>query len=237
MQQRAEQRENWFDGEFVQTWIDREEDRKDLRERQFAIIAAMVPHRRDDAFRYINIGAGPGRLDELLLTRFPHAEAILVDGSSVMLDHARELLTPFGSRSSFVQADLADSAWVQSIDGPVDLAVSSIAIHNLRDPRRIKALYAEIFNLLSDGGFFMNLEYARLSNPQLTPLILWAAQDRVAGLGSGGGGGGAGTLDEQLIWLREAGFWPADCFWRALRVALIGGFKGEVRVPEAPRPV
>jgi hypothetical protein len=42
----------------------------------------------------------------------------------------------------------------------------------------------------------------------------------------------AGTVEEQLAWLREAGFGPVDCFWKEFRLAIFGGFKGQVRVTD-----
>jgi hypothetical protein len=41
-----------------------------------------------------------------------------------------------------------------------------------------------------------------------------------------------GSVDEHVAWLREAGYSPVDCFWRDLRIALFGGFRGGARVPE-----
>jgi hypothetical protein len=42
-----------------------------------------------------------------------------------------------------------------------------------------------------------------------------------------------GSVDEHLAWLREAGYSPVDCFWREFRIALFGGFRGDVQVPDA----
>jgi hypothetical protein len=66
------------------------------------------------AFRNINVGAGHGPFDELVLDRYPAAQAVLLDGSAAMLAHA---------------------------DGPLDLAVSCIAIHNLRQPAPIRRVF------------------------------------------------------------------------------------------------
>jgi tRNA (cmo5U34)-methyltransferase len=243
VQLQREHHEDWFDDQFVEGWIEEQGARKTERERQFARIAALVPRHHDEPFRYLNVGAGPGPLDALLLSRFPRAEATLLDGSPVMLEHARAELATFEGRASFVQANLAESDWAAGL-GPFDLAVSSIAIHNLRESRLVRTLYADVFDLLAEGGFFMNLDYVRMASTTLGPLGAWAAQDadagflRVGGGGGrapvrrGGGGGAAGTVEENLVWLREAGFAPVDCFWREFRVALFGGFKGEVHVPE-----
>jgi hypothetical protein len=40
---------------------------------------------------------------------------------------------------------------------------------------------------------------------------------------------------EHLGWLQEAGFRAVECFWKELRIAIVGGFKGSARVPDGPR--
>ena len=34
-----------------------------------------------------------------------------------------------------------------------------------------------------------------------------------------------GYLDEELTWLREAGFVDVDCFWKFTTIVVYGGFK------------
>jgi tRNA (cmo5U34)-methyltransferase len=228
-------REDWFDDEYVHEWVRRQDGRAPKRLQQFALLRAMVPFEPGASFRYLDIGAGPGHLDELILARHTGAQATLLDGSTAMLDHARERLSAFGDRAAFVQGDLSTPDWAHSLNGPFSLAVSCIAIHNLRDPRRIRTLYREIYDVLDEGGLFVNLDYVRQPNPSLRSLAEWASADAESGLLGGGGGSNLpGTVDEQVIWLREAGFTPADCFWKEFRVALFGGFKGQPKVPALP---
>jgi len=222
--------EDWFDDAFVASWIARDGARDRLR--NFAMVRAQIPFSRDDAFRYLNLGAGPGALDALLLSSFPRAEATLIDGSPAMLAAARQQLVPFGSRASFAQADLRTPAWRETVRAPFDVAVSTIAIHNFFDAAQIRTLYADIFAVLADGGLFVNLDLVRLESPEITAQARWARRDPDAGIGAGGGGGRpAGTLVEQLGWLREAGFTAVDSYWRDYGMALFGGWRGRVRIP------
>lgn len=226
---RTRPREDWSDEEFITYWIERQEERHAERDRQFAMIRAIVPYATDEAFRYLNVGSGPGALDAVLLERFTQAQAVLSDNAEGMLKHAHKVLAAYGSRASFVRSDFSSPDWVQTVQGPFDLVVSSIAIHNLRDPRRIRALYAEIFGLLGDGGMFMNMDYIRAASASLGPLAERAVKDPDAGFLVGRGGKNMpGTSDEQLSWLREAGFQPVECFWKELRISLFGGFKNGV---------
>lgn len=234
METRRRPREDWSDESYVVDWLGRQHGRSDERLRQFAMVRSLVPYAPDQSFRYLNVGAGDGWLDEVLLARFPKAEATLVDGSEVMVESAASRLDPFREQVHVVRANLAAPDWQGLVGGPFDLAVSTIAIHNLRDPTRIRALYGEIHGLLGEGGLFLNLDYVRPSTPALRALGRWAASDDAAGYVSptSGGGGSPGTIEEQLIWLREAGFAPVDCFWKEFQAALFGGCKGPFSVPE-----
>jgi len=225
-------REDWFDEEYVDDWLVRQEPRNAERHRQFAMVRSIVPKRPEEPFRYLNVGAGDGRLDAYLLARFPRAEATLLDGSSRMLEHAQERLRTFNGRVTYAEGDLR-ADWPDAAGGPFDVAVSTIAIHNLREGSLIRKVYADVFGLLADGGFFVNLDYVRAVSPELRPLSAWALGDREAWpLARPRTGNGSGTVGEQLIWLRGAGFAPVDCFWREFQVALFGGFKQTVKVPE-----
>ncbi|MEA2641875.1 MAG: tRNA (cmo5U34)-methyltransferase [Chloroflexota bacterium] len=228
-QAQAHTAEDWFDPAFVAGWLARGGGQD--RRHQFAKIRAQIPFRRDDAFRYLNLGAGPGGLDALLLSSFPHAEATLLDGSPVMLDAARQLLAPFGTRASFVQADLRHPGCCDAVRAPYDVAVSKSAIHNFFDGAQIRRLYATIFPVLADGGLFVNLDLVRLESPALGAMAKWAGRDPDAGL-VGGGEAPGGTLAEQLGWLREAGFTAVDSYWRDYGSALFGGWRGRVRIPD-----
>ena len=231
--ERSEPAEDWADDVFVEHWIARQAGRAAVRNRQFAMLRAVVPHSAQAAFRYLNVGAGHGPLDELLLARFPRAEGTLVDGSRAMLRHAQSALASFGERSRYVQADLASPGWTAELAGPYDVVLSCIALHNLFDPARIRAVYKDIFQLLADGGLFVNFDYVRMPHPGLQPLAAWTGSDPDSGyMTRGGGDNMPGTTDEQLGWLREAGFALVDCYFKEFRLALFGGFKGTPRVPD-----
>jgi tRNA (cmo5U34)-methyltransferase len=230
----TELHEDWFDERWVAHWIDRQQARAAQRNRQFGLLRAMLPFAADSAFTYMNVGSGPGTFDALVLERYPRAHAVLVDVSPLMLERARDQLAPFGARITCLQADFSSRDWTASLDQrELHAAVSCIAIHNLRQPPLIRALYADIYQVLADGGLFLNLDYVRMPAPGLQPLAAWAGSDPDgAFMPAGGGGGMPGTADEQVGWLREAGFNAVDCFYKEFRIALFGGSRGAVRVPD-----
>jgi tRNA (cmo5U34)-methyltransferase len=230
----AREEENWFDDAFVEDWLGRQKARATERERQFAMMGALVPRRTDEPFRYLDLGAGDGWLDEGLLDRFGQATAVLVDGSPAMLERAKQRLGRFSDRVEYVQADLSTPNWQEAVKGPLDLTVSTIALHNLEDPAACRQLYRAVGGLMAPGGFFMNFDYVRAPHPSLGSLYRFASTDEKAGFSAVRGYRDyLGTVDEHLGWLAEAGFAPTDCFWREFRIALFGGFKGVPTVPES----
>ena len=227
-------RENWADEAYVAYWLEREAARPRDRLRDFRIVRALIPRTGDESFRYMNIGCGDGPLDEVLLEAFPNARAALVDGSDTMLSSARSRLQRFGDRVEYVRVDLLSPDWIKSLSGAFDVAVSTIAIHNLRVYNRVRDLYAELFTVMADGSFFVNFDYVRPTSPALRPLPAWAARDPDVGyIARSSGFNGPGTLEEHLIWLRAAGFMAVDCFFKEFGAAAYGGFKGAVRIPQA----
>jgi tRNA (cmo5U34)-methyltransferase len=229
-------REDWFDGEFVEDWLSEQHGRSAERLAHFAIIRSAIPRATDEPFRTLNLGAGDGWLDEVILSRYSKADATLLDGSTVMLEHAQERLKPFGDRVHVVQGDLSQATWREGLQPPYDVVVSSIAIHNLFDAGAVRALYAQVYEVVADGGIFLNLDYLRPVTPLTGQLARWAGSDAEAKYtrprGSTGGGS-RGSMEEQLIWLRDAGFGPVDCLWKEFHTALLAGIKGNVRIPQA----
>jgi hypothetical protein len=75
-----------------------------------------------------------------------------------MLSEARRRLAPDAAQLTYVTADLTDPAWPQAVGGPFDLAVSAIALHNLRDPPKIFASYRAIHDLLRPEGRFLDYD-------------------------------------------------------------------------------
>jgi tRNA (cmo5U34)-methyltransferase len=94
----------------------------------------------------------------VVLESFPKAQILLHDFSDPMLKQASEHLKGYGDAISFVQGDLMTPAWKAEIKGPFDAIVTSLGIHNVRFPDRIKAIYEEIFPLVAPGGCFLSLD-------------------------------------------------------------------------------
>ena len=118
------------------------------------------------------------------------------------------------------------------LGGPYDLIVSALSIHHLEDAGK-RQLFGRIHAALRQGGLFVNAEQVRAPTPELEARAhaRWRAQ--ATALGSSGSELAAAearmahdrcaTLEDQLGWLREAGFVEVDCAFKSWRFAVYSG--------------
>jgi SAM-dependent methyltransferase len=190
--------------------------------------AASIPHRVEgeaallefmpqSASRILDLGSGAGRLLGLVRSVLPRAEFVALEFSPAMIEHfhaafARE------SRIRLVKHDMQEPLPAL---GAFDVVVSSFAIHHLTHDRK-RGVYAEVFDLLTPGGVFCNLEHVASPSENLHLQFLDRmgmrpdqedAENKLLDMGA------------QLQWLREIGFADVDCHWKWRELALIVGVK------------
>ena len=179
----------------------------------------LLDHLPPSPQRVLDIGSGDGRLLDRVLTARPDAQAVALDFSPPMLARARKR---FAARPN---VEVVDHNFEQPLPamGSFDVIVSSFAIHHVGHERK-RALYAEVFALLTPGGLFANLEHVASPTPQLHTAFLEAA-----GFAPDDEDPSNQLLDmeTQLGWLREIGFLHVDCYWKWLELALLAGAKPE----------
>jgi SAM-dependent methyltransferase len=175
---------DWHSAEYVADWIVHDTARDPERRPRLQQMLAMAPFPRDAALEVLDVGAGYGAVTEEVLKAFPQARVTLQDYSQPMLGAARQRLAGHAAQLRYVTADLTDPGWARMVGGPFDLAVSAIALHNLRDPAAIFACYRAIRDLLRPEGWFLDYD-----------LFFAGAEGHIAEL-------------------REAGFASVECAWQ-----------------------
>jgi tRNA (cmo5U34)-methyltransferase len=195
--------------------------------------------------RFLDIGSGDGAMSELLLGLEPGAEAVLVDFSEPMLGRAEDRLGNSPRRWQAVRGDLSDSGWPAALPpGPYDAAISAFAIHHLPAERK-RALFGELCVLLAPGALFVNMDYVTVRGPleglwdeQIVANAVHAERER-------GGGRSQEEIErdlladdeddrpdhaeDQLDWLREAGFEDVELHFKWAEAAVFGAVKPDER--------
>jgi len=178
----------------------------------------------------LDLGAGSGLLTLLIRNHFPDAAIHLMDFSGAMLDLARQRLGN-DEHIFFEQADYV----VQTLPHGLDAVVSSLSIHHLNDDDKRK-VFRRIHAALAPGGVFINAEQVAGPTPALDAKYksLWLEQVRDLGATEQQiidslyrqQEDRCSTVEEQLRWLREAGFVDVDCWYKENRFAVMSGTRG-----------
>ena len=184
----------------------------------------LVPN---DATQILDLGAGTGLLAALIRARFPDASLHLIDLSAAMLAKARERFEG-DTRTTFEVADYS----VAALQGRYNAVVSALSIHHLEDDAK-RALFDSIMNVLLPGGVFVNAEQVMGSTPaleerykrewlhkvralgateqQISDSLFRQQEDRCA------------SVEDQMAWMRSAGFSDVDCWFKDGRFATLAG--------------
>ena len=240
----SEWQQTWGSGEFVERWATKGSWQAPIREAQTAMVLRMIPHPIDAAIRVLDIGAGYGGLATALLLERPNAVAVCLDASEAMLKLGRQRNSHLMKRMSFIQGSLETAAWLQSVDGDFDAVISSRALHHFTENERRRDIFKEVFALLRPGACFINADnvraptdtlkerYRRARDEYLDQFIRRStggttnlAEVRAATPSSYHGPHNNGYLEQELAWLKEAGFVDVDCFWKFTTMVVYGGFR------------
>lgn len=188
---------DWESPGYVSKWAEGQDPKERYRQEPFRLLADTIPYDKTQPIRILDLGAGYGALTKFLLERFPNATAVCQDGSQEMAKLGHERMKDLKGRIEYVICNFSKHGWSRCIPGPFEAVVSSIAIHNVNSPNIIRGIYEDAFGLVKPGGCFLNFD---------RPRPPW---------------------EEQMEWLRGAGFEDVKIFWQGENRAVFGGFKRE----------
>lgn len=179
--------------------------------------AALLEELPKAVDRVLDLGAGDGRLLDLVLRARPGAAGVGLDFSPPMLERLRQRFAT-DSRVRVIAHNLEEP--LPNL-GTFDAVVSSFAIHHV-DHERKRHLYREIWDALAPAGAFCNLEHVSSASEYGHTRFLEAM-----GMTSADEDPSNKLLDvqTQLEWLRAIGFADVDCYWKWRELALLVGRK------------
>ncbi|MCF2139369.1 MAG: class I SAM-dependent methyltransferase [Candidatus Lokiarchaeota archaeon] len=217
---------------------------------EIEIIQNIIRYASISVNSILDIGCGDGILGCALWEKYPNAVVTFLDISEIMLEATKKNIQKLKiknalSHSHFYIHDMQNANWVDDLKqfAPFDIIISGFAIHHLTH-RRKKEIYGDIYDLLSNNGFFLNLErvesasslgvvlnnenyienlyiYHKLSNPDISREEVAEKyyyrplkQSNILA-----------PVELQTQWLRELGYIDVDIFFKIYEIAIFGGRK------------
>jgi SAM-dependent methyltransferase len=210
---------SWQSAEYVGRWAGDDVVQRML-ELPRRISTSLIRDAGTDVRHVVDLGSGEGPYLAELLRAFPDARGTWFDVSEPMLERARTALSELGDRITFV-VGAAEELGAAGTE-PADVVVSSRALHHLT-PDALARCYTEVRGLLSDGGWFFNLDhvgsagdwekrYRRIrdefTGKRRSPLNPHREDEPLQ------------PMLDHLRFLEQAGFAAVDVPWRTLYTAL-----------------
>jgi SAM-dependent methyltransferase len=181
--------------------------------------------------RIVDLGAGTGLFSAMVAEELPDASFRLLDLSPDMLAQATARFEE--TANCPIQTRVFDLA-TDDLEGPWDLVISALAIHHLGDEDK-KALFRRIHDALAPGGLFVNAEQVLGPTPEIDERYVrrWheairsagASDESVARAEARMSFDQSSSVEDQLNWMRQAGFNDVDCTFKAWRFAVLAGWK------------
>lgn len=177
----------------------------------------------------LDVGAGTGLLSAFLMERYPDASFTLIDISEKMLDMAKDRFKG-NSNVKYIAADYSKYDFAEKYD----MVVSALSIHHLKDEEK-KELYKKSYSILNENGIFINADQVHGETPFIEKLnkTTWRQHVEKSGLTEEEIMAGYertmldkdSKLDQQLDWLKEAGFCDVSCIYKYYQFAVMFGRK------------
>jgi len=196
-----------------------------------ALMLAPLEARRGDALAVVDLGVGGGHVASAVLERFPRARVTGIDLSATELAGAQERLARFGDRVRLVEGDFRATP---RLAAGADLVTAGLALHGISDAEKA-VLFAGLGLTMASGGAVVVADLVRPPDPALAPVYREALRRHMAEAMAPADIAGEldrldataqpATVDDQLAWLRAAGFRRTDCWWRSFGLAVFGGFR------------
>ena len=122
----------------------------------------------------VDLGAGSGIFLERILAANETARCYWVDSSEGFLAIARQKLTPYQDRVTFVVASM-EEAWEQQLTQAPNFIFSMSAIHHLVNEEKMD-LYRRCFAVLAGNGWFVNIDEMKTvyDDAYYNSLLYWA---------------------------------------------------------------
>ncbi len=194
----------------------------------YGAVVRLLRIQGSTAPRILDLGVGTGLLSALVLEEYPNASIVGVDLSAKMLAQAHNRL---GGRVELVEGDYLKDDFGQGYD----VIISSLSIHHLEGESKAK-LFEKAYQALNINGIFINADqvegrneriervnrdvwYEQMHSGGISAELLSASEERMRE-------DKMSTLEDQLLWLEQAGFVYVNCWYQNFIFTVFSGIKG-----------
>lgn len=177
--------------------------------------------------KILDIGAGTGLFSNFILKKYPNASLTLIDISEKMLTIAKERFKDL-TNIRYIAEDYTK----YDFDDKYDIIISALSIHHLPDEEKSR-LYKKCYSMLAENGIFINSDQTLGETPYIETLNkkIWKREIESSGLTKDEilscydriKLDKEATLQQQLYWLKEAGFSDVSCIYKYYHFAVMIG--------------
>ncbi|MDR4504143.1 MAG: class I SAM-dependent methyltransferase [Candidatus Scalindua sp.] len=214
------------------------------REKMAFIAGEILPFKRSDRVRILDLGVGSGYLTNKIIEMFPGASIIAVDAAALMIDQAKIRLKAYLGQITFKPVTFQELSEKEKDLSGIDAVVSAFALHHLSREEKLR-LFQFVHSILKPNGWFVNcdifrsavsafeelfrhLQYMGVRERTLRMKNQDKTVDQIASEYTAKekrDGDKLMTVAEEMELLAEAGFQRRECFWKEYREAVHGGIK------------
>ena len=227
-------RDDWQDPGFARNWDAGAEVGNPARAMQLDLVTSLVATEYRAGTSILDLGAGSGQVEALLLAARPDARIVAVDASPAMLALARHRLAVAGNRIDFVLGDFAEPERIALPAREYGIALLIQTLHHVPDDRKRRVL-ALLARTLSPRGLLILVDRLSFEDPALRSVqaSMWSWLERRSAVKSGwsadqlferlaGKEDHTAGLEQHLAMLREAGFRAACLELQLNRAVFVG---------------
>jgi tRNA (cmo5U34)-methyltransferase len=179
-----------------------------------------IPQNVSDEFKVLDLGTGTGNVSKAIKEKFEHANIDCIDIAEKMIEMAKIKLGDYAD-IHYYTGDFYEFEFEEKYD----VVVSSLALHHIKTDDEKKKFYHKIYNILKEGGIFINSDSVLGSNERIQNLNKekwkefmlnnlsedeiedkWVPQSKKEDYPV--------PITLHLKWLEEAGFKDLDIVWK-----------------------
>jgi trans-aconitate 2-methyltransferase len=139
-------------------WLDQWELQQNMliekREERFDVMFDLTEALYGKHIKALDLGCGPGSLDNRFIDRFPDSQITGIDYDPVLLEIAKN--TVYSKNIKYMELDLNSEGWCNNLKpDSFDVVYTTTALHWLPKDSLLK-VYSAIRKLLKSDGIFLN---------------------------------------------------------------------------------